>query len=449
MNKQHRIESIEKGSFAASLGFEIGDEILKINGKEIKDIFDYHFLIDDNGENTIQIKKPDGRITDIRFAGISSQQLGISFENGLMDDYQNCHNKCIFCFIDQMPPGMRETLYFKDDDARLSFLNGNYITMTNMSYEDIDRIIYYRLSPMNISVHTTDPDLRCRMLNNRFAGDIMDKIRKFYDAGITMNGQIVLCKGINDAEMLDKTIEDLSSFLPVFHSLSVVPVGLTRYREGLYPLAPFEKDDAEKVITQIEKWQDHFLKKYHKRFVFASDEWYLLAERELPEEEAYEAFPQIENGVGMLRNFIIGFQEACKSSHRMILKKRTVSVATGMLAAPVIKRLCDDLCKKYPKLTVNVYAVKNDFFGEKITVAGLLTGRDIAAQLKGKDLGIKLLITSDMLRAGEDVFLDDMSVNELEKTLQVPIDIVKSSGETVNALIKKTINSQKGTGNYE
>lgn len=450
MNKEHKIVSIEPGSPAEGFGFRIGDVIEKINGTEVKDIFDYHFLIDEFSENCIEVTREDKSSSKIIFEGVSSEKLGLKFENGLMDEYKNCHNKCIFCFIDQMPPGMRETLYFKDDDARLSFLNGNYITMTNMSYEDIDRIIYYKLSPMNVSVHTTNPELRCKMLNNRFAGDILDKIRKFHDAGIEINGQIVLCRGINDGKELDRTIEDLSQFIPMFNSLSVVPVGLTKYRDGLYNLESFDKESAVNVLKQIDKWQNSFIKKHGKRFVFASDEWYLLAGEPIPEANAYEGYPQIENGVGMIRSFSDSFNASVINCKKIILRKRNVSIATGLLAYEKIKECTEVLMKKYPKVKINVYPIKNDFFGEKITVSGLITGSDLIKQLQDRELGDKLILTSDMLRAGEDVFLDDITVSQLSDTLQVPIDIVKSSGENlVKAILNKKISKQKGTANYE
>lgn len=450
MNNQHKISSVEKNSLGFQCGFEPGDIILEINKKEVKDIFDYHFLIDEASDNQALVLKEDGSKKTINFRAASSNELGLNFENGLMDEYKNCHNKCIFCFIDQMPPGMRETLYFKDDDARLSFLNGNYITMTNMSYEDIDRIIYYKLSPMNVSVHTTNPELRCKMLNNRFAGDVLDKIKRFHDAGIELNGQIVLCKGINDGVELEKTIEDLAQFMPLFNSLSVVPVGLTKFRENLFPLEGFDKESAKQVLGLVQEKQKKYMESHGKRFVFASDEWYLLAGKDFPSADEYEAYPQIENGVGMMRNLIDTFNYSLEHSHKLMLRKHTVSIATGKLAYNTLKVFGEKVEKKYPKCKVNVYEITNDFFGEKITVAGLLTGKDIINQLNGKALGDKLILTADMLRAGEEVFLDDITVSELVNTLQVEVDIVKSSGENlVNAILNKKVSKQKGTGNYE
>jgi putative radical SAM enzyme (TIGR03279 family) len=330
-----------------------------------------------------------------------------------------------------MPKGMRDTLYFKDDDSRLSFLQGNYVTLTNMSDEDVDRIIKYNLSPINVSFQTTNPQLRCKMLNNRFAGEALAKAWKLAKAGITMNGQIVLCKGVNDAEELERSIRDLSQYLPNLESVSVVPVGLSKYREGLYPLEPFTKEDAKKVLSIIHKWQDRLYPEYDLHFIHASDEWYILAEEELPEEERYDGYLQLENGVGMLRLLINEFSEAfeeLKVTKGVEIPEKTVSIVTGRLAYKFIVDMADKLKGQYPQLKINVYPIRNDFFGEMITVSGLLTGQDILAQLKGKPLGDKLLLPQNVLKSGEKIFLDDMTVDGLEKALQVPIDIVKSSG---------------------
>ena len=344
-----------------------------------------------------------------------------------MDDYKSCSNKCIFCFIDQMPPGMRETLYFKDDDSRLSFLQGNYITLTNMKDADIDRIIRFNLAPINISIHTMNPELRCKMLHNRFAGDALKKIDRLFEAGIPMNGQIVLCKGVNDGAELDFSIREMMKYQPMLQSVSVVPVGLTKFREGLYPLESFDGDDAGKVIDMIESYQKISFEKYGNHFIHASDEWYLLAGRELPPEESYDGYIQLENGVGMMRLMDTEFNAALEEAEFSDVHI-TVTAVTGMLAYPFISSLAERLKVKFPNVEVNVAGIRNDFFGEKITVAGLLTGQDIYAQLKDRHLGDALILPTVVLRSGEDVFLDDMTVGELSQKLGVPIRITDCSG---------------------
>jgi putative radical SAM enzyme (TIGR03279 family) len=412
--------------------------LVEINGNKINDIFDYQYYTQDEYIEVL-IRKPTGEEWLLEIDKEYDEDLGITFENGLMDDYRSCHNKCIFCFIDQMPKGMRDTLYFKDDDSRLSFLQGNYVTLTNMSDEDVDRIIKYNLSPINVSFQTTNPLLRCKMLNNRFAGDALEKAWKLARAGIIMNGQIVLCKGVNDGAELERSISDLSKYLPNLESVSVVPVGLSRYREGLYPLEPFTKEDAKEVLSIIHKWQDKLYPEYDLHFIHASDEWYILAEEELPEEERYDGYLQLENGVGMLRLLINEFNEAfeeLKVTKGVEIPEKTVSIATGRLAYKFIVDMADKLMGQFPQLKINVYPIRNDFFGEMITVSGLLTGQDILAQLKDKPLGDKLLMPQNVLKSGEQIFLDDMTVDELEKALQVPIDIVKSSGrDFVDAVV--------------
>ena len=427
--RQHIVSLVEKGSIAEELGIEKGDELLKINDNEIEDIFDYQYLLQDEYIEVL-IKKADGEEWLLEIDKDYSEDLGLTFENGLMDDYRSCHNKCIFCFIDQMPRGMRETLYFKDDDSRLSFLQGNYVTLTNMSEHDIDRIITYRLEPINISFQTTNPELRCKMLNNRFAGDALKKVDKLFEADIHMNGQIVLCKGVNDKEELERSISDLTKYLPNLESVSVVPVGLSKYRDGLYPLEPFTKEDAIEVLNTIHKWQKEIYKKWGTHFIHASDEWYILAGQELPTEETYDGYLQLENGVGMLRLLEDEFSDALNGLDVSTLKvkEETISLATGKLAYPYLKKMCEDLESVVKGLKINVYDITNVFFGENITVSGLLTGQDIIAQLTGKDLGERLLLPQNILRSGEDVFLDDIRVFEVEKALQVKVDIVKSSG---------------------
>ncbi len=456
----HMIKKVIPGSIAAELEIEEGDRLISIGGAEIEDIFDYQFLIQDSYIEVL-VEKPDGEQWLLEVEKDSDEDLGIEFENGLMDEYHSCRNKCIFCFIDQMPPGMRETLYFKDDDSRLSFLQGNYVTLTNMSDTDIDRICRYHLSPINISFQTMNPGLRCKMLNNRFAGEALKKVDVLYEAGIRMNGQIVLCKGVNDGAELEYSIRQLMKYMPVLESVSVVPVGLTKFREGLYPLEPFEREDAVAVIDMIEKYQQECYGKSGLHFIHASDEWYILAGREMPEEERYDGYLQLENGVGMLRLLLDEFEESMelrqkagiqagsglresdlqtrlgmqespdlqdKAGLQDVSYREELSIATGRLPFPYIRRMAERMMEEYPGLTIHVYPITNYFFGERITVSGLLTGQDLLAQLKNKPLGSRLLLPENVLRSGEDVFLDDMRVGELEKALQVPINIVKSSG---------------------
>ncbi len=424
----HQIKTVAKNSPAERAGLITGDILRQLNGVELVDIFDYYYYSDEP-ELDVLLEHSDGSFDTVHISKEEGEDLGVTFENGLMDDYKSCHNKCIFCFIDQMPKGMRDTLYFKDDDTRLSFLQGNYVTLTNMSYEDLDRIIHYHLAPINISVQSTEPKLRCEMLHNRFAGDIMEKIKKLGDAGIEMNAQIVLCKGINDGEHLRRSIEDLYTFYPYMHTLSVVPVGLSKYREGLYPLEPFEKADACSVIDMIEQFQDKVYAANGEHFVYASDEWYLTAERDIPDAERYDEYGQLENGVGMIRLLLDEFREALSLERpHLFMRKREISIATGILAAPFIQTLMEETMAKFPKLTIHVYPIRNDFFGERITVSGLVVGADLIAQLKGKPLGEKLLLPHNMVRQEEQDFLDDVTVAEVSQTLQVPVDIVKSSG---------------------
>ncbi len=424
---EHIVKNVEAGSIAEELGIEPGDRLLAIDGQEIEDIFDYQFY-EESEELLLLIEKADGEQWELEIEKDADESLGISFGEGLMDEYRSCRNRCIFCFIDQMPPGMRDTLYFKDDDSRLSFLQGNYITLTNMSDHDVERIVRYRLEPINISFHTTNPELRCRMLHNRFAGDALKKVDILYQGGIEMNGQIVLCRGVNDGEELERTIRDLTKYLPLLKSVSVVPVGLTRFREGLYPLEPFTREEAGEVLRVIHRWQKKIYEEYGIHFIHAGDEWYLLAEEEVPEEERYDGYLQLENGVGMLRLLFNEFEEGME---RLGDGDRSgeISAATGKLAYPYIRRMADRIQERYPGVKVHVYCIRNDFFGERITVSGLITGQDIIAQLKGKELGSRLLLPCNMFKADEDVFLDDITVKEVSDALQVPVDIVKSSGQ--------------------
>ena len=437
------------GSIGEELELEPGDVLLTIDGEEIEDIFDYDYMTDSESfVMTIQKKNGEEWELEIESGG---EDLGLTFENGLMSEYRSCRNKCIFCFIDQMPPGMRETLYFKDDDSRLSFLQGNYITLTNMSDRDIDRIIRFHLSPINISVQTMNPELRCRMLNNRFAGEALKKIDRLYEAGTEMNGQIVLCKGVNDGEELRYTIERLAAYAPHMQSVSVVPVGLSKFRDGLYPLEPFTKEDACQVIDLIEEWQKKLYEKHKLHFIHASDEWYILAERELPEESRYDGYIQLENGVGMIRLLYEEFMDALGEKEDDG-KTEELSMATGFLPYPYLKRLLDRMAEVYPGRKIHLYPIRNDFFGEMITVAGLITGQDLVAQLKGKPLGSRLLLPSVMFKSGEEVFLDDMTRTQAEAALQIPINIVKSGGyDLLSAILDREAAEEQTTehGMYE
>lgn len=442
-SKGHLIKKILPGSIAEEFELAPGDRLISINGHEIEDIFDYQFYAEDTYIE-ILIEKPDGEQWILEVDKEEDEDLGIEFDNGLMDEYRSCHNKCIFCFIDQMPKGMRDTLYFKDDDSRLSFLQGNYVTLTNMSEHDLDRIIQYHLSPINISFQTMNPELRCKMLNNRFAGEALKKVDRLNEAGIEMNGQIVLCKGVNDGEELAFSIREMMRYIPNLQSVSVVPVGLSKYRDGLFPLEPFTREDAREVLSTIHHYQNESYQKYGNHFIHASDEWYILAGEELPQEENYDGYLQLENGVGMMRLLLNEFEEAMKELQEKIsagtldFSSREISMATARLAYPFIRDMAARMMEMVPGLMIHVYEIRNDFFGEMITVSGLLTGQDLIAQLTGKELGEALYLPQNVLRSGEEVFLDDVTVTEMEKALQVKVDIIKSSGrDFVNAVLDR------------
>lgn len=464
MSSRHLINEIREDSVAQGLGISPGDFLLSINDQDVVDVFDYRYLCQDTFIK-LTIEKENGKIVTFEITKEEDEEIGLEFSQGLMDEYRSCSNKCIFCFIDQMPPGMRETLYFKDDDMRLSFLQGNYVTLTNLSDKDIERIIKYKLEPINISFQTTNPELRCMMLHNRFAGEALKKADKLYNAGITMNGQIVLCKGVNDKEELERSLSDLYRYVPVLESVSVVPVGLSKYRDGLYPLESFNKEDAIEVIATIEKWQKKAFEEHGIHFCHASDEWYITADMELPEEERYDGYLQIENGVGMIRSLVEEFNEGMEELSEAILnynpgifgrinrkgydksyeemfgihavsklievldKGREVSIITGRISYPYIKKIVDEFTEKYPRFTANIYAIRNDFFGEKITVTGLITGQDIIRQLEGQKLGEMLLIPENVLRSGTEVLLDDTTLTDIENSLHIPTCIVKSNGK--------------------
>ncbi len=419
------IKAVVKNSPAYGKDIAAGDMLISINGHGISDVLDYMYysaeintelLLERCGEkHTVNIKKSE------------YDDLGLEFETFLMDSKQSCCNKCIFCFIDQMPPNMRDTLYFKDDDARLSFLQGNYVTLTNLSQNDIDRIIQMRLS-INISVHTTNPELRCKMMNNRFAGEKLDYLRQFADAGISMNCQIVLCPNINDGAELERTLTDLGRLMPNIQSVAVVPVGLTKFRKGLYPLTVFDRNGAVRVIDLIENFQKKFLEQYGTRLVFPSDEFYITADREIPKGEFYEDYPQYENGVGMIRSLSDEFEQAFNVAEDEDIKTCCTSMATGFLAYKYICGLVEKAEKKWHNIKCNVYKIRNDFFGETITVTGLITGQDLISQLKGKPLGDALLLSSSMIRKDGGLFLDDYTIDDVEKALGVKIRVIENDG---------------------
>ena len=427
------VTAVDENSPAERFGLTVGCALLAIDGHPLNDALDYQFYTTPTSFSLEVCENEQHRTVQITKA--EYEPLGCNFKTYLGDEKHSCANHCMFCFIDQLPPGMREPLYFKDDDSRLSFLQGNYITLTNMKDKDIERIIRFHLAPINISVQTMNPELRCKMLHNRFAGEALKKIDRLYEAETEMNGQIVLCKGVNDGKELAYTIEQLSKYAPVMQSVSVVPVGLSKYRDGLYPLEPFTKEDACEVIDLIEKWQTINYERHGIHFIHASDEWYILAERELPEEGRYDGYIQLENGVGMLRLLREEVMDALDEKTDDG-KEEEISIATGRLPYPYLEKLVREIEKVYPGRNVHVYPIRNDFFGESITVAGLITGQDLIAQLKDKTLGDRLLLPAVMFKSGEEVFLDDITKTQAEDALQIPINIVKSSGyDLVDAIL--------------
>ena len=442
--KKGLISYVEPGSAAYDGGILPGDRLLSVNGRKIKDIFDYRFYTSEENVS-LELEDADGEEYIVDIEKDPDEDLGISFAEPLIDADRGCCNNCVFCFIDQMPPGMRETLYFKDDDTRLSFLTGNYVTLTNIGYAELDRLVKYRLSPINVSVHTTNPELRCRMLRHKGAGDILKKLDVLRKGCITVNAQIVLCPGINDGAELERTLDDLLSFSECVASVSVVPVGLTRYREGLPELRLPTREDALAVLDTVARFQQKALVKAGTRFVYAADEFYIYAGRELPEYEEYEEFPQLENGVGMLR--LLDFQvcEYLRSDGRRLRKKlgkgfkRDVDAATGVAAYDFIEKLCRYVEREFPGLNVRVHRIVNDFFGHSVTVSGLITGGDLVSQLEGKMLSRELLITENMLRSGETVFLDDVTMEQAAERLNINITPVPDSGAAfVKALLGVT-----------
>ncbi len=425
---------VEKRSRAARAGIKAGDILLSINSHEIRDVLDYRFYL---SERVVELLLHRGeKLIKKKIKKDTYDDIGLCFESALMDRKQSCKNHCIFCFIDQLPKGMRESLYFKDDDARLSFLHGNYITLTNLRDEDIDRILTMHISPINVSVHTTNPILRVEMMKNPRAGEVLSYLDRLAKGGITLRGQIVLCRGINDGEELDRSLSDLSKLYPSLDSVSVVPAGLTDHRDGLMPLTPFDKESAEAVIRQVEGFAEKHLREKGSRLVYLADEFYLLAGKDMPPEEAYEEYPQIENGVGMTRSFyeeaMIGLAQDCPK----LEKTRRISLATGVASTRLMQSIVDKACEKEKNLSCSVYTVENRWFGKNITVSGLLTGHDIGEQLKGRDLGECLILPRNTLRADGDLFLCGMSPEELSEKLSVPIVFIEEDGAAlVEALL--------------
>ncbi len=426
------IDRVIPHSPCADKGIQAGDRLMKINGHPINDGLDYRFYV---MEDHLQMVFRSADDTRTRVITVEGEEPGLEFATYLMDKQHSCRNNCVFCFIDQMPPGMRESLYFKDDDSRLSFLFGNYITLTNLTEQEGQRIIDMHISPVNVSVHTTNPALRCRMMNNRFAGEALSWLKRFADAGLELNCQLVLCPGWNDGAELERSLDDLSALLPALSSVAAVPVGLTKYRDGLTPLRLFTREEAEAVIDTMTAFGDRLLAEYGRRIVYPSDEWYLIAGRPLPPSPFYDEYPQLENGVGVLTLQKEEFLQALEEDHGDVQTGKTV-IATGTAAAPFIRELVDTAKARFAAIDCEVKAIRNDFFGETITVAGLVTGQDLIAQLRGVQAQ-RLLIPASMLRHDGDCFLDDVTVDEVEKTLHMRVVPVSVSGHALlEALIK-------------
>lgn len=427
-----KIDGVEAHSRAERVGIQAGDVLLSINGHEITDVLDYRFF-ETEREVRLNLSR-GGKEYSAEIVKPQYAQLGLCFDTYLMDQQRSCRNKCIFCFIDQLPPGMRETLYFKDDDDRLSFLFGNYITLTNIDDREIDRVLKMHISPINISVHTMDPALRCKMMNNRFAGESLRHLYRLAEGGIRLNCQIVLCPGVNDGPALESTLEKLFDLGESLLSVACVPVGLTRYREGLYPLTPYNGETAGEALDLIERFGEKFRKERGSRTVFASDELYLMAERPIPPLEFYEDFPQIENGVGMLRNLQDEFDWALEEL-QLPEQRRKVTIPTGEAGFAFLDSMLDGLRAKCHNLTIDLVPVHNDFFGGTVDVTGLLTGVDIVKALKSRALGDAVLLASNMMKSGEDIFLDDMTLEELGGELGVSAFRVENTGEALAAAI--------------
>lgn len=424
--RKHIIKDIVPGSIAEEMEIEPGDYLVSINDEEIKDILDYKFQIFDE-YITLVIEKKNGEEWDLEIEKEANEDLGIIFPEQLIEKPRSCANKCIFCFMDQLPDKVRNTLVFKDDDFRLSFITGNYVTLTNSGYKDLDRIIRYHLSPINISVHATDPEVRSMMLNNKTAYKVMEYIKYLTEHDIKINAQIVLCPNINDGKVLDKTIKELSEYAPNLQCIAIVPVGLTKYREGLYPLTVFDKEGASRTIDQINGWQAKFREKYGFNLVYLADEFYVKAEREIPEFKDYDDFPQLGDGIGMLAYFKKNFDSYLKRFKPKKVNK-VVSIASGKIVYNFMRARMDELEKKFEGLKINLYPIENTFFGPEITVTGLITGGDLITQLKDKELGEYLILCGDMLKDDADIFLDDVTLDEVKEKLNIEIKVNNDGG---------------------
>jgi putative radical SAM enzyme (TIGR03279 family) len=433
--KKHIVTGVEAESIARELGIAEGDAVVEVNGQSVTDVFDYRYFTQEPYVELL-VEKPDGERLIYEIDKDEYEDIGLVFNSGLMSDAKSCSNKCVFCFVDQLPKNMRSPLYFKDDDVRLSFLRGNYVTLTNMTERDFSRLLFYHLSPVNISVHATDPTLRRFMLNNKNADKLEHCLERISDAGIDMNFQVVLCKGLNDGENLDKTLDALSRYIPRAKSVSVVPVGLTKWRDGLFPIEPFTKEDCFNIIEQIRGWRAVFSERYGSSFVFEADEFYVKSGLPVPPYEYYEDFPQLENGVGMTAMFEREFDDALRTAKPSAIRD-AVSVVTGRAAFGFMARQCEKLRAKYPNRAVTPHAVENRLFGSEITVSGLLAARDIMYALRGERLGRVVLLPRNAMREEDFTFLDDVTLAELSGALGVPAVAVDIDGSEFLRAVKK------------
>ena len=419
------VSGVSKKSIADKKGIKPGDVLVSVNSHEINDVLDYRFYIKE--EKLTLALVSNGKAKKVHLRKDEDDDLGLEFDSYLMDRQHRCTNRCIFCFVDQMPPGMRETLYFKDDDSRMSFLFGSYVTLTNLTEHDVSRLIEMHISPVNVSVHTMNPELRVKMMKNKHAGECLSILKRLADAGIKLNTQLVLCPGINDGKELEYSLSELEKLLPSIQSIAAVPVGLTKFRENLPALRTYTPQEARETIEIVDSFGERCLEKYGVRLAFCADEFYLIAGMPIPDEEYYEDYPQLENGVGLWRNLLEEFSFALTESSFEKDIERHVSIATGVAAYPLLVRLCRLVSEKYPLVKADVFQIKNDFFGHSVTVAGLVTGKDLISQLKDKLHAETLIIPSVMLRSEGDVFLDDVSLEDVEKALSVSVRVTDAN----------------------